>query len=57
MRITLLQLRIDDSEPASDRIARVLALVEEQAGADLVVLPELWVPGAFGYSGYQASAD
>ena len=56
MRITLLQLRVDDSEPASDRIARVLALVKGQAGADLVVLPELWVPGAFGYSGYQASA-
>ncbi|HEY5455957.1 MAG TPA: carbon-nitrogen family hydrolase [Acidothermaceae bacterium] len=56
MRIALLQLRIDDSEPASDRIARVLALVKGQAGADLVVLPELWVPGAFGYRGYQASA-
>ncbi len=56
MRISLLQLRIDDSEPASDRVARVLALVKAQAGADLVVLPELWVPGAFGYHGYDASA-
>jgi predicted amidohydrolase len=56
LRIALLQLRIDDSEPASDRIARVLTLVSEQAGADLVVLPELWIPGAFGYRGYQASA-
>ena len=56
MRIALLQLRIDDSEPASDRVTRVLALVREQAGADLVVLPELWVPGAFGYQGYEASA-
>jgi predicted amidohydrolase len=56
LQIALLQLRIDDSEPASDRIARALALVRQQAGADLVVLPELWVPGAFGYHGYQASA-
>jgi predicted amidohydrolase len=56
LRIALLQLRIDDSEPASDRVARVLAMVKEQAGADLVVLPELWVPGAFGYRGYQPSA-
>lgn len=56
MRIALLQLRVDDSEPASDRVARVLALVKQQAGADLVVLPELWVPGAFGYQGYQPSA-
>jgi predicted amidohydrolase len=56
LRIALLQLRIDDGEPASERIARVLTLVKEQAGADLVVLPELWIPGAFGYRGYQASA-
>ncbi|HEY0869015.1 MAG TPA: carbon-nitrogen family hydrolase, partial [Acidothermaceae bacterium] len=57
MRVALLQLRIDDSESASARIARVAALVTEQVGADLVVLPELWVPGAFAYRGYQASAD
>jgi predicted amidohydrolase len=56
VRVALLQLRVDDSEPASTRIARVLDLVRAQAGADLVVLPELWVPGAFGYSGYEASA-
>jgi predicted amidohydrolase len=57
VRVALLQLRIDDSEPASARIARVVALVEAQAGADLVVLPELWVPGAFAYRGYEPSAD
>jgi predicted amidohydrolase len=56
LRIALLQLRVDDSEPASDRIARVLGLVTAQAGADLVVLPELWIPGAFGYQGYEPSA-
>lgn len=56
MRVALLQLRIDDSEPASARVDRVVALVRAQAGADLVVLPELWVPGAFAYRGYQASA-
>ena len=57
MRVALLQLRVDDSESASDRIVRVAALVEAQAGAELVVLPELWVPGAFGYRGYVDSAD
>jgi predicted amidohydrolase len=57
VRVALLQLRVDDSESASDRIVRVAALVEAQAGADLVVLPELWVPGAFGYHGYQASTE
>jgi predicted amidohydrolase len=56
VRVALLQLRIDDSEPASERIARAVALVRAQAGADLVVLPELWIPGAFAYRGYEASA-
>jgi predicted amidohydrolase len=57
VRVALLQLRVDDSESASDRIVRVAELVAAQAGADLVVLPELWVPGAFGYRGYRESAD
>jgi len=56
VRVVLLQLRVDDSEPAFDRVLRVVSLVKAQAGADLVVLPELWVPGAFGYHGYEASA-
>jgi len=57
MRIAAIQLRVDDAEPAADRIPRAAALVREQAGADLVVLPELWVPGAFGLSGFEASAS
>jgi len=57
LRLALLQLRIDDSEPASARVDRAIALVRAQAGADLVVLPELWVPGAFAYRGYEASAS
>ena len=56
MRIAALQLRIDDTESQHARIARVVALVRAQRGADLVVLPELWVPGAFAYSGYEESA-
>jgi predicted amidohydrolase len=56
MRIALLQLRIEGNESASDRIVRVVDQVLAQVGADLVVLPELWVPGAFAYSAYAASA-
>src|SRR6185312_178621 len=56
MRVAVLQLRVDDSEPQAARVARVASLVRAQAGADLVVLPELWVPGAFGYHGYASSA-
>jgi predicted amidohydrolase len=57
MRVAAIQLRVDDSEPAASRVERAVSLVRAQAGADLVVLPELWVPGAFGYSGYDASAS
>jgi predicted amidohydrolase len=57
MRINAIQLRVDDAEPQRARIERVAAMVREQRGADLVVLPELWVPGAFGYRGFDESAS
>ncbi len=57
MRVAAIQLRVDDGEPQAARISRAVALVRAQADADLVVLPELWVPGAFGYSGYDESAS
>lgn len=48
MRIALLQLRIDGDEPRAQRLERVLERVRGLAGAaDLVVLPELWLSGAF----------
>ncbi|MBX6371403.1 MAG: carbon-nitrogen family hydrolase [Acidothermus sp.] len=47
MRVAVLQLRVDDTEPWQERLERVVALVEAQRGAELVVLPELWLPGAF----------
>ncbi len=57
MRIAAIQLRVDDNEPHNARIERAVALVRAQAGADLVVLPELWVPGAFAFKGYEPSAS
>ncbi|MFC5909686.1 carbon-nitrogen family hydrolase [Streptacidiphilus monticola] len=47
MRASLLQIAVDDAELPQDRRERVAALVRAQAGADLVVLPELWPLGAF----------
>jgi predicted amidohydrolase len=48
MRIALIQLRITDDEPPAQRLHRVLAMIRGLAGqADLVVLPELWLSGAF----------
>jgi predicted amidohydrolase len=57
MRVAIAQLRIDDSETQQDRIDRVAAIVAAQRDVDLVVLPELWVPGAFAYSGFAASGS
>ena len=57
MRIAAIQLWADDSEPQAARIPRAAAMVRAQRGADLVVLPELWVPGAFAYHGFDASAS
>ncbi len=49
MKIALIQLAYGDSEAPADRVARVVAMVREQRGRDLIVLPELWRAGAFDY--------
>lgn len=49
MRIALIQLAYGDAETPQKRLDRVLGLVREQRGHDLVVLPELWSAGAFDY--------
>jgi len=49
VRIHVLQVAYGDDEPVAERVDRVAALVGEQAGADLVVLPELWAAGGFSY--------
>src|SRR5699024_2869938 len=49
VRIALIQLQYADGESVVDRTDRVVQLVREQEGHDLVVLPELWSAGAFDY--------
>jgi predicted amidohydrolase len=47
-RVALLQVSSDASESAADRIERVLGILEETLPqADIAVLPELWISGAF----------
>lgn len=47
-RLALLQMASDASEHPSARIPRILDRVGQEAPeADLLVLPELWIPGAF----------
>lgn len=57
MRVHVVQLAYGDDEPAPQRRARVADLVRAQAGADLVVLPELWAAGGFSYRAWPAEAE
>ena len=47
-RVALLQVSSDASEAPQDRIERVLGMLADALPlADIAVLPELWIPGAF----------
>ncbi|HET7475162.1 MAG TPA: carbon-nitrogen family hydrolase [Dermatophilaceae bacterium] len=57
MRVALVQLAYAESESLADRVARVAGLVRQQAGHDLVVLPELWSAGGFSYRDWAQRAQ
>ncbi|MFE9448857.1 carbon-nitrogen family hydrolase [Streptomyces sp. NPDC006739] len=57
MRASLIQIAVNEGESLESRRRRVAALVGEQSGADLVVLPELWTTGAFAYEEFAAQAE
>lgn len=57
MRIALVQLGSPDGETPSARLDRVESTLLSIPSADLVVLPELWVPGYFNFDRYEQSAD
>ncbi|GAB3587298.1 carbon-nitrogen family hydrolase [Calidifontibacter terrae] len=57
MRIAVIQLSYDDSESLGERTDRVVGLVEQQRGHDLVVLPELWSAGGFDYRAWSEKAQ
>ncbi|MEV6834556.1 carbon-nitrogen family hydrolase [Streptomyces sp. NPDC051133] len=57
MRASLIQIAVNEDEPVDSRRQRVAALVREQAGSDLVVLPELWTTGAFAYEEFGREAE
>ncbi|MFF7161409.1 carbon-nitrogen family hydrolase [Streptomyces sp. NPDC008086] len=57
MRASLLQIDVNEDESVESRRSRVASLVREQAGADLVVLPELWTTGAFAYEEFGSEAE
>jgi len=57
VRASLLQIAVEEGESVESRRVRVASLVREQAGADLVVLPELWTTGAFAYERFAEEAE
>ena len=57
MRASLIQIAVDEGESVESRRRRVASMVREQAGADLVVLPELWTTGAFAYEEFATEAE
>ncbi|MFI9649097.1 carbon-nitrogen family hydrolase [Streptomyces sp. NPDC052040] len=57
MRASLIQMRVDKDESVAARRRRAASLVRDQAGADLVVLPELWSTGAFAYEDFGTEAE
>jgi predicted amidohydrolase len=57
VRASLIQVAVDEGESVASRRRRVAALVRDQAGADLVVLPELWTTGAFAYEEFGREAE
>ncbi|MFI2201884.1 carbon-nitrogen family hydrolase [Streptomyces sp. NPDC020192] len=57
MRASLIQIAVNEDESVDSRRQRVAALVRRQAGADLVVLPELWTIGAFAYEEFGREAE
>ncbi|MER7764053.1 carbon-nitrogen family hydrolase [Streptomyces sp. NPDC097619] len=57
MRASLIQIDVNEGESAADRRTRAAALVREQRGSGLVLLPELWTVGAFAYERFEAEAE
>ncbi|MFI1355089.1 carbon-nitrogen family hydrolase [Streptomyces sp. NPDC020898] len=57
MRASLIQIGVEEDESVDSRRHRVASLVRDQAGADLVVLPELWTTGAFAYEQFATEAE
>ncbi len=53
----MIQIDVNPYESVETRRERVAGLVREQAGADLVVLPELWPVGAFAYELFEEYAE
>ena len=57
VRVDVVQVSYGDDEGVDARRERVVAMVRERRGADLVVLPELWPHGGFSYRDWAERAE
>ncbi|GLP70430.1 hydrolase [Streptomyces sp. TUS-ST3] len=57
MRASLIQIAVEEGESVESRRLRMASLVRDQAGSDLVVLPELWTTGAFAFEEFGSAAE
>ena len=57
MKIASIQLAIRDDETKDARVERAMRLVSGCAGADLVMLPEIWSTGYFSFDRYHDEAE
>lgn len=56
MRIVSIQMEIGD-RTKGENLARAEALIRRAAGADLILLPEIWNVGYFSFDRYEAEAE
>lgn len=56
LEVAAVQMRFDSAEPMNDRVSRMEALISGIDGADLIVLPELWLHGGFSYDSWRRDA-
>lgn len=57
MRVCLVQLEVSLQAPLDERLAEAGERIRGCAGADLVVLPELWAHGAWAYQDWESVAE
>lgn len=57
VRVTCLQITCSEDESSAQRRDRVLQMLASLTDVDLVVLPELWAVGYFGFERYRSEAE
>lgn len=56
LEVAAVQIKFESGESLADRISRLEGLISGINGADLIVLPELWLHGGFSYDTWRRDA-